>query len=197
MSVIIRWSRLAAGIAVVLVIACGGEDGGAVSELGDASGTEKVLVHLVNPLDDPGYYCIDVVGFGSGAQFRSALQAHTCKPDDNNDQQFTRRPASGQLYMDEYDLCLQPENLVAGAELYLRECSDTPLQAFEITTDGLIRLDDDGPGELCVAVAPGEGDRINSIHLRRDLSVVACDATASDLMSWGFSEKAPETDSGG
>ncbi len=127
MSVKIRWRSLAAGIAVVLVVACGGEDGGAVSELGDPSGTEKVLVHLVNPLDDPGYYCIDVVGFGSGAQFRSALQAHTCKPEDNSDQQFTRRPASGQLYMDEYSLCHQPENLVAGAELYLRECSDTPL----------------------------------------------------------------------
>ena len=154
----IRWSRLAAGIAVVLVVACGGEDGRAVSELGDASGTEKVLVHLVNPLDDPGYYCIDVAGFGSGAQIRSALQAHTCKPNDNDDQRFTRRPVSGQLYMDEYDLCLQPENLVAGADLYLRECSETPLQAFEITEDGLIRLGGDGPGELCVAVAPGEGE---------------------------------------
>ena len=193
----IPWKSLVAGIALVLIVACGGEDGPAASELGDASGAAKVLVHLVNPLDDPGYYCIDVVGFGSGAQFRSALQAHTCKPDDNNDQQFTRRPASGQLYMAEYALCLQPENLVAGAELYLRDCSDTPLQAFEITNDGLIRLDDDGPGELCVAVALGEGERINSIHLRRDLSVVACDATASDLISRDFSENAPGTISGG
>ena len=131
------------------------------------------------------------MGFGSGARFRDALQAHTCKPADNRDEQFTHRQASGQLYMEEYGLCLQPENLAPGSELFLRDCSDSPLQSFDFFADGSIRLGEDGPDQLCVAVASGEGEIINSIHKRRDLSVETCDSTDPSRMTWSFSEDAP------
>ncbi len=160
------------GFVLVLAVACGsgGQDAAA---LDSSSILPNVLIHLVDPLDDPGHYCIDVVGFGSGALFRDALQVHTCKAADNQDQQFTHRPATGQLYMEEYDLCLQAENLSPGSDLYLRACSGSPLQSFDFSGDGFIRIGDAGPGQLCVAVASGEGEIINPIHKRRDLGVVA------------------------
>lgn len=109
---------------------------------------------------------------------QSPLQAHTCKPTDNRDEQFTLRPLAGQLYMEEYQLCLQPDEPVQGSPLYLRECSESPLQSFEIFADG--------SAQFCLAVAPGDGEVINPIHKRRDLSLANCDATEPDLMQWSF-----------
>lgn len=183
--------RVVIGIGLILAVACGsgGQD---ATTLDSPSITQNVLTRLVDPLDDPGHYCIDVVGFGSGARFRDALQAHTCKAADNRDQQFTQRTQTGQLYMEEYRLCLQPENLAPGSELYLRECSDSPLQSFDFFGDGTIRVGEAGPGQLCLAVAPGDGEVINPIHMRRDLSIEACDATEPNLMEWLLSAESPE-----
>ena len=149
------------------------------------------LIHLVDALDDPGYYCIDVAGSGAGARIQDALQAHTCKPPDNSDQMFSLRLPDGQLYMAEYDLCLQPEDLVPGSGLFLRECSESLLQRFDHTEDGTLRIQGDGPTYYCIAVAPGEGVRINQIHKRRDLAIEECDATEPSLIAWSFSEEAP------
>jgi len=186
--------RVVIGIGLILAVACGGGDQDATTS-NSASVVPNVLVHLVDPLDDPGHYCIDVVGFGSEARFRDALQAHTCKPADNRDQQFTHRTQTGQLYMEEYRLCLQPENLAPGSELFLRDCSASPLQSFDFFEDGYIRLGEDGPDQLCVAVASGKGEIINPIHKRRDLNIEACDATDLSLMEWSFSVDAPAQDS--
>ena len=186
-----------AGIVLVLAVACASNDGQDVAQPDGALVPANALIHLVDPLDDPGHYCIDVVGFGSGVLLQEPLQAHTCKPADNRDEQFTYRPSTGQLYMEEYQLCLQPENLAPGSELYLRGCSDSPLQRFELFGDGFIRLPVDGRDQLCVAVAPGEGEIINSIHKRRDLSLAACDATEPSLIQWTFSEAAPAQGSQG
>ncbi|MCI0870368.1 MAG: hypothetical protein J4O07_01025 [Chloroflexi bacterium] len=185
--------KVAASILLILIVGCGGgaeevarPDGPAVQA--------NILIRLVDPLDDPDHYCIDVVGFGSGVQLQQPLQAHTCKPTDNRDEQFTHRPLTGQLYMEEYSLCLQPDEPVQGSPLYLRECSDSPLQRFDIFADGSIRVGADGPDQFCVAVAPGNGEVINPIHKRRDLSLANCGATELNLMQWSFFEQGPGQD---
>ena len=185
--------KVAASIVLILIVGCGGgaeevarPDGPAVPA--------NILIRLVDPLDDPDHYCIDVVGFGSGVQLQQPLQAHTCKPTDNRDEQFTHRPLTGQLYMEEYRLCLQPDEPVQGSPLYLRECSDSPLQSFDIFADGSIRVGADGSDQFCVAVAPGDGEVINPIHKRRDLSLANCGARELNLMQWSFFELSPGQD---
>ena len=185
--------KVAASIVLILIVGCGG--GAAEVARPDGPAVQaNILIRLVDPLDDPDHYCIDVVGFGSGVQLQQPLQAHTCKPTDNRDEQFTHRPLTGQLYMEEYSLCLQPDEPVQGSPLYLRECTDSPLQRFDIFADGSIRVGADGPDQFCVAVAPGTGEVINPIHKRRDLSLANCGATELNRMQWSFFEQSPGQD---
>ena len=46
----------------------------------DPAKAEATLVQLVDALDEPEYYCVDVPGFGGSLSLQSALMAHTCKP---------------------------------------------------------------------------------------------------------------------
>jgi len=197
-----------ASIALVVIVACGGgaeEDPaaetvavavadspastvGAVSP--DSASSPEIqpnrLIKLVDALDDPDHYCIDIRGFGSGVRLNDSLQAHTCKPNDNRDEQFTFNSSTGQISTEEYDLCMQPESLTDGANIYLNDCSSTSLQAFTSQADGTIRLGTTGNSGLCIAVAAGEGFRINAIHKRRELYVRTCDDTDTSLMTWSF-----------
>jgi hypothetical protein len=92
-------ANLGASIAFILVIACGNGSTKDVDVVIEAPVLlENRLIGLVDPLDDPGHYCIDIVGFGSGVRLQSPLQAHTCKPDDNRDEQFSYMGATGQLH---------------------------------------------------------------------------------------------------
>jgi hypothetical protein len=110
---------LAIAALLVLAVACGSNDSGSEVLVETSTGPSNGQIHLVDALDDPGHYCIDVAGFGASARIQDALQAHTCKPTDNSDQTFTLRLPDGQLYMEEYNLCLQPEDLAPGSGLFL------------------------------------------------------------------------------
>ena len=46
----------------------------------DPAKAEATLLQLVDALDEPEYYCVDVPGFGASLSLQSALMAHTCKP---------------------------------------------------------------------------------------------------------------------
>lgn len=186
-------SKLAAIVLFVLVIACDDRPSNTTSI--DNPNLENSLISLVDQLDDPDHYCIDVAGFGAGIRLQDPLQAHTCKRTDNRDEQFTYSSSTGQLYMEEYDLCLQPETLADGSEIYLRECSDIPMQNFNKLSDGTIRLAGDGTNLFCVAVESGAGQVINPVHKRRDLIVKACDGTEPSLITWSFSAEVPAQES--
>ena len=184
--------KLLVGLIFVLAVACG--DAGRDAPILDSSSIPaNVLIHLVDPLDDPEHYCIDVVGIDNNVAINSPLHAHSCKSVRNLDQLFTvDRPEVGQLYMETYIKCLQPDAAEAGSSLYLRRCSESPLQRFDLLADGSIRPTVDGSESLCVAVAPGERQLLgNQRDLRRDLSIAACDATEPNLMRWSFSVEAP------
>jgi len=195
-------------LALALLISCGGgtdEEPIVESTVGSASSgtpasthvdtTPNRLIRLVEPLDDPDHYCIDVRGFGSNVRVNDSLQAHTCKPADNRDMQFTYLPSSSQIYTEKYDLCVEPESHADGSQMFLRECSGTSAQQFSPLADGTIRLSSAGESELCIAVEAGEGHVINPIHKRRELFVRSCDTTDSNLMTWLFASGAAGTGS--
>jgi hypothetical protein len=181
--------NIGVSIAFVIVIACGSgatEDAVDVVVADEPATLENRLIGLVDALDDPGHYCIDIPGFGSGIRLQAPLQAHTCKPDDNRDEQFTYIGATSQLRSEEYDLCMQPQSAIDGVQIYLQECSNAPLQKFDNAEDGMIRLSGGGSTSLCVAVASGDGIVINPIHKRRELYVKSCENTESSLITWAF-----------
>ena len=147
----------------------------------------ETLIQLIDPLDEPEYYCVDVRGFGSGAQLDRPLQAHTCKPDGEDELFLVNHPAEGQLSMPAYDLCLEAD----GGEVFVRPCSDAPAQRFKVIPDGTVRTGDD---RLCLATAPGDGEEAGGAsHLRRDLLLEDCAQGQRHLSQWLLPGKNPGT----
>jgi hypothetical protein len=136
------------------------------------------LLQLADPLDEPDFYCFDVVGTGEGVMLARPLQAHTCKPG-SGDQLFqVDTPSDGQVYLSVYNRCLE----VREQSLYLSDCSDTPMQKFEFGNDGAIKNVESGG---CLMVAAGEGEEAGGpSHVRRDLLVSPCEGLEPELTRW-------------
>jgi hypothetical protein len=85
------------------------------------------------PLDEPRGYCLDVAGFGPNARTDEPLRVHTCKyGEDNADQLFKWVDRdTGRIAMPAYDRCLTAESLQPGAQILVRDCGDSELQAWE------------------------------------------------------------------
>lgn len=143
------------------------------------------LIKLQDPLDEPELYCLDVPGFRDRVQLEAPLMAHTCKRRDAADELFTLdHPAEGQLYMKAYDLCVEAGGTQSGSELFLKPCSDSPLQRFELDASAKFRLTGE---ELCVAVAEGSGVPTGGpSHLRRDLKLEVCIGLSPSLSQWAW-----------
>lgn len=150
----------------------------AVPVLGQAEG----LIELVDPLDEPERYCVDVPGFGNRLNLNAALMAHTCKPGAADELFTINQPAAGQLYMRAYDRCATAESDQAGAELLLKPCDSSPLQRFTFNSGGKIRL---ASGSVCLAVAEGVGQPTGGpSHLRRDLTLESCESVERSRSDW-------------
>ena len=156
----------------------------------DPATAEATLVQLVDALDEPEYYCVDVPGFGRSLQLEAALMAHTCKPGADDEMFAINRPGPGNLYMPAYDLCMESDGTASPAQLYLRECSDSAMQRFDFDSDGRLVLSGTG---LCMAVSPDDGEPTGGpSHLRRDLYMLECDEAESALRLWAFPGRSPE-----
>ena len=146
--------------------------------LGQAEG----LIELVDRLDEPEGYCVDVPGWGNRLNLNAALMAHTCKPGAADELFVIDRPAAGQLYMPAYDRCVAAESDQAGAEVFLKPCDATPLQRFSFDGEGKIRL---VKGKNCLAVDSRAGQPTGGpSHLRRDLRLESCDSVKASHSSW-------------
>ncbi len=150
--------------------------------LGQALFGAEGLVMLVDPLDEPEQYCLDVPGWGRRVNLDAPLMAHTCKPG-GSDELFTPgHPGNGQLYMRAYGLCAEAASDRPGAQIHMRSCGASGLQRFAFESDGRIRL---AESELCLAVAAGTGRPTGGpSHLRRDLALQECGAVQSSLSTW-------------
>lgn len=140
---------------------------------------------LENPLDEPEFYCVDVVGFGASLNVSNPLQAHTCKPGADDEMFAFNRPSEGQLYLVEHDRCLEAD----GASVYVKSCSESPLQRFTYGEDKTLRLEG---GDACLTVAGGNGQPAGGrSHLRRDLLLTACAEVELSLSQWVFPGRSP------
>ena len=155
----------------------------------DPAHAEATLVQLVDPLDEPEYYCVDVPGFGRSLQLDAALLAHTCKPGADDEMFAINRPGPGNLYMPAYDLCMEADDTASPVQLYLRQCSGSEMQRFELDSDGGLVLAGAG---LCMVVSPEDGEPTGGpSHLRRDLYMLDCDEVESALGQWTFPGRSP------
>ena len=140
----------------------------------------NTLLQLIDPLDEPEFYCVDIPGVGSSLGTDRPLQAHTCKPGADDELFLFNHPADGQVSMPAYDLCMEAEGDLA----YTRSCTDASTQRFSLGADGTIRTAD---GQLCMSVASGEGEQAGGpSHVRRDLRLVSCAEGERHLSQWIF-----------
>ena len=143
------------------------------------------LIKLVDPLDEPEFYCVDVVGHRAGVRLDRALHAHTCKPGFEDELFVFHTPDAGQLYMKAYDLCLEAR----GNLIYLETCSDSAMQRFDFGDDGTLRPEGT---DICLAVEAGSGQQAGGVsHVRRDLMFVPCDTVDADLSRWTMPGPSP------
>ena len=146
--------------------------------------SDPVMIRLVEPLDEPEFYCIDIPGWGRNVQLEAPLMAHTLKRFGSADEMWIMNyPAEGQIYSKAYDRCIEVTSATSDAELRLTNPSDSPLQRFELTDAGALVLV--AHPELGVAVAAGKGAKAGGpSHLRRDLSVQKLSAIDPKLATW-------------
>ena len=155
------------------------------------------LIQLVDPLDEPEFYCVDVPGFRASLNLEGALTAHTCKPAADDELFTVGHPLAGNLYMPAYDRCVEADGATDGAELYLKACADEPLQRFSFN-DGQLRLEPAAGSArntaYCMAVDADDGQPTGGpSHLRRDLLLNRCADADPSLTRWTFPGVRPQS----
>ena len=142
------------------------------------------LLRLVDFLDDPLGYCVDVAGFGANLRLDAPLQAHTCKPG-SDDQLFSQLNGGG-MRLTQHDRCLTAIQAADGSGVMAASCdAGGSWQRFRLENDGRIRLAANEGSALCLGVAGGSGEPAGGRnHLRRDLTLQDCDGAETSLIQW-------------
>ncbi len=100
------------------------------------------FVRLVDALDEPEFYCLDLAGWGDHLQLDDPLQTHTCKGRGGQDQMF--HFDGNRLKVSLYDRCVQVAGssgeTLAGSAVLARLCSDNPLQNLALNDAGQIQI---------------------------------------------------------
>lgn len=140
-------------------------------------------VRLVDPLDEPEYYCLDLSGWGKNLKLDDPLQAHTCKTRGADDQMFTLQ--GGKILVGDTGRCLQvgvsSGKPLAGVAVLARDCTDSPLQLMTLEDNGQISV---SGSDLCLAAGNESTDASGPSHVWRVLSAQPCDTTSPALSTW-------------
>jgi hypothetical protein len=142
------------------------------------------MIRLVDPLDEPEFYCVDIPGFRQNVQLKAPLMAHTLKRFGSADEMFILdHPSKGQIFAAEYGLCIEAASASSGAELLLKEPSDSPLQRFALTEKGALVLTDHP--ELGFTIDSKDGTKAGGpSHVRRDLRLKTVSDSPANLTTW-------------
>ena len=141
-----------------------------------------IQIRLVDPLDEPEFYCLDLMGWGDHLQLEDPLQAHTCKTRNPADQFFTVKANS--ILVGDTGRCLQVASSgtpLSGAAILARECSDSPMQKIKLKENGQIAVGDSG---LCLVVGDESTDASGPSHVWRVLTASTCDAASTEKKTW-------------
>ncbi|MGI9271921.1 MAG: RICIN domain-containing protein [Woeseiaceae bacterium] len=141
------------------------------------------FIRLVDALDEPEFYCLDLAGWGDHLQLDDPLQTHTCKNRRAGDQKFYF--ADGRLRVAGFDRCVQIAGsggeTLAGSAVIARTCSDNALQELSLDDDGRIRVGDSG---LCLGAGSDSTEASGPSHMWRTLTAINCETAPSNLVSW-------------
>lgn len=151
---------------------------------------DPVMIRLVDPLDEPEFYCVDIPGFRQNVQLYAPLMAHTLKRFGSADEMFIMdHPAKGQIFASEYGLCIEASAAKSGAQLLLKKPSDSPLQQFTLTDEGYLVLMDHP--ELGFTIDSKDGTKAGGpSHVRRDLSLKKLSEFPASQTTWKLVENA-------
>ena len=150
---------------------------------------ETAEIYLLNNLNDTRGYCIDMTGYKTNADVNKALQTHSCYSYQGSvsvDQGFdVSKISNGEFNLPFFNVCMEVENAESSSGLILRGCDKNPKQQFVFEDDGKIKPVNDL--SLCLTASGDyrEGGGGSPVHLIRDLSLSACDASFSSRLSWG------------
>ena len=151
---------------------------------------DNVEVYLLNHLDDPRGFCIDVRGHKYKAQINKELQVHTCysyQGEISPDQGFSsHKLTKNQFILPSFNVCMEASSLTPSANLRLRKCDRNKLQNFEWSNENKIYLI--GNRKLCLTVDQGQsrkGGGGSPVHLMRNLSLELCTKSLNSYQAWG------------
>ena len=152
---------------------------------------DNVEIYLLNQLDDPRGFCIDIKGHKLKAQINKGLQAHTCysyQGEISPDQGFNSfKLTKNQFILTFFNVCMEASSLKVSANLKLAKCDRNKLQKFEWFNKNKIRLISNR--KLCLTVDQGQsrkGRGGTPVHLMRNLSLELCDKSLNPYQAWGI-----------
>ena len=150
---------------------------------------DNVEIYLLNQLDDPRGFCIDIRGHKLKAQINKGLQAHTCysyQGEISPDQGFNSLELTkNQFILPSFNVCMEASSLVPSANLRLRKCDRNNLQNFEWSNKNEILVISNR--KLCLTVDQGQskkGGGGTPVHLMRNLSLELCNKSLNSYQAW-------------
>jgi 2-hydroxy-6-oxonona-2,4-dienedioate hydrolase len=145
--------------------------------------SEGDFIRLLDALDEPEYYCLDLAGWGQHLQLDDPLQTHTCKTRGGEDQMF--QFADGKLKVSLYDRCVQVAGssgvTLAGSAVIARPCSDNSLQKLSLDDSGHLRINN---SHFCIGAGTDSTEASGPSHMWRTLAAVHCDTEPAHLLTW-------------
>ena len=151
---------------------------------------DNVEIYLLNQLDDPRGFCIDIKGHKLKAQINKGLQAHTCysyQGEISPDQGFNSlKLTKNQFILPSFNVCMEASSLKVSTNLKLEKCDHNKLQNFEWSNKNEIRLISNR--KLCLTVDQGQskkGGGGTPVHLMRNLSLELCSKSLNPYQAWG------------
>ena len=152
---------------------------------------DSVEIYLLNQLDDPRGFCIDIKGHKLKAQINKRLQTHTCysyQGEVSPDQGFNSlKLTKNQFLLSSFNVCMEASSPTPSTNLRLRKCDDNKLQNFEWSNKNKIRLTSNR--KLCLTVDQGPSKKGGGgfpVHLMRNLSLELCSKSLNPYQAWGM-----------
>jgi hypothetical protein len=152
-----------------------------------------VEVALVQTLDEPRGFCIDMPGFQARARPDRPLHTHSCYSYQGQlavDQAFDGGLiAKGVFRILAFDRCMTAPVQAAGGRLALEACDGSPAQQFRHQPAGQITVL--AAPEYCVTAGEGPsraGGGGQPVHLIRDLTLEPCDRSRDERQRWRLRE---------
>lgn len=152
-----------------------------------------VEVPLIDKLDEPRGFCLDIVGSQQKANPSRGLQAHTCYSYQGKiavDQGFDAVGIkSGAFRLPRFEVCMTSTGQT-GSPPMLQPCDGTAQQHFRLNSAG--RIVPQSETSLCVSVSEAPsvpGARGTPPHLIRRLTLQSCDSRLDRYQKWRIREK--------